>query len=93
MERGNLIHKLAEDYTLGKIKKLPPELRYYDNQFAELKKSKPQVEQTWAFTKPPHPWRGQPNPLSSLPMLGHASRASRRSRPAPCVSGRSGSQA
>lgn len=51
MERGNLIHKLAEDYTLGKIKKLPPELQRFKDQFTELKKSKPMVEQTWAFTK------------------------------------------
>lgn len=49
LERGNIIHKLAEDYTLGKIKKLPPELAKFKDQFAELKKSKPQVEQTWAF--------------------------------------------
>lgn len=51
MERGNLIHKLAEDFTLGKIKKLPPELLRFKDQFMELKKSKPEVEKTWAFTK------------------------------------------
>jgi hypothetical protein len=51
MERGILIHKLAEDYTTGKIKKIPPELLKFKDQFAELKKSKPIVEQTWAFTK------------------------------------------
>lgn len=51
MERGNTIHKLAEDYTLGKVKKLPPELKLFKDQFEELKRSKPQVEQTWAFTK------------------------------------------
>lgn len=51
MERGNLIHKLAEEYTLGKIKKLPPELAKFKDEFTELKKSKPVVEQTWAFTK------------------------------------------
>lgn len=50
MERGNVIHKLAEDFTTGKIKKLPPELKLFSDQFTELKKSKPQVEQTWAFT-------------------------------------------
>lgn len=51
MERGNLIHKLAEDYTLGNLKKLPPELAKFKDEFTELKKSKPIVEQTWAFTK------------------------------------------
>lgn len=49
MERGNIIHKLAEDYTTGKLKKLPNELQLFKAQFVELKKSKPQVEQTWAF--------------------------------------------
>ncbi len=49
MERGNVIHKLAEKYVLGKFKKLPKELALFKDQFAELKKSKPQVEQTWAF--------------------------------------------
>lgn len=49
MDRGNKIHKLAEDYTKGLIKKLPIELKLFEDQFVELKKSKPQVEQTWAF--------------------------------------------
>lgn len=51
MERGNTIHKLAEQYTKGIIKKLPAELKLFAEQFKELKKSKPQVEETWAFTK------------------------------------------
>jgi len=50
MERGNTIHKLAELYTKGEIKKLPPELKLFKEEFAELKKSKPIVEETWAFT-------------------------------------------
>lgn len=50
MERGNAIHKLAEDYTKGLIKKLPPELAKFKDEFAELRKSKPVVEETWAFT-------------------------------------------
>jgi len=49
MERGNVIHKLAEDYTLGKLKTLPSELGKFKDQFVELKKSKPLVEQTWSF--------------------------------------------
>lgn len=51
MERGNTIHKLAEDYTKGKIKKLPPELLRFKDDFEELKRSKPIVEETLAFTK------------------------------------------
>lgn len=50
MERGNTIHKLAEQYTKGLIKKLPPELKLFKEQFEELKRSKPIVEETWAFT-------------------------------------------
>lgn len=49
MERGNQIHKLAEDYTKGIIKKLPTELKFYKDEFAELKKSKPFVEESWTF--------------------------------------------
>lgn len=51
MERGNVIHKLAEEYTKGNIKKLPTELKLFKDEFAELKKSKPMVEESWAFTK------------------------------------------
>ena len=51
MERGNTIHKLAEGYTKGEIKKLPSELKLFAEQFTELKKSKPMVEESWAFTK------------------------------------------
>jgi hypothetical protein len=51
MERGNTIHKLAEGYTKGLIKTLPPELRLFENEFEELKKSNPSVEESWAFTK------------------------------------------
>lgn len=49
MERGNQIHKLAEEYTKGALKKLPPELRLFKDQFEELKKSKPIVEEMWCF--------------------------------------------
>src|SRR3990167_2871281 len=51
MERGNVIHKMAEDYTKGATKKLPQELARFKDEFAELKKSKPMIEETWAFTK------------------------------------------
>jgi hypothetical protein len=49
MARGTLIHKLAEDYTNGDIKALPPELKRFKNDFADLKKSKPACESQWAF--------------------------------------------
>lgn len=51
MERGNLIHKLAEQYVKGEVKKLPPELSRFKDEFKELKKSKPMVEESWSFTK------------------------------------------
>ena len=51
MERGIKIHQLAEDYILGKIKKMPEELLNFEEEFKELKKCKPMVEETWAFTK------------------------------------------
>lgn len=66
MDRGNMIHKLAEGFTKGlasvtvnfegkdqtcSTKKLPSELSKFAEQFAELKKSKPFVEETWAFTR------------------------------------------
>lgn len=49
MIRGEEIHKLAEDYTIGKLKKMPQELKLFKNEFELLKKSKPFVEQSWAF--------------------------------------------
>jgi hypothetical protein len=49
LDRGNLVHKLAEDYTLGKIKKLPEELKLFKGEFAMLKKTKAAVETTLAF--------------------------------------------
>lgn len=53
MARGNAIHKLAENYALGKIRQLPPELSCFTEEFAALRKVKKQliVEQQWAFDK------------------------------------------
>lgn len=57
MERGNVIHKLAEDYLKGKISRLPPELKAFAQLFKDLRKryrkviSKMTVEDTWAFTR------------------------------------------
>lgn len=50
MERGMNIHKLAEDYTKGIIKKLPLELKLFKDQFEELRNSHPMVEESWSFT-------------------------------------------
>jgi CRISPR/Cas system-associated exonuclease Cas4 (RecB family) len=50
MERGNAIHKLAEDYTKGLLKKLPVELQLFKEEFADLKKQKVKfVEEQWTF--------------------------------------------
>jgi hypothetical protein len=48
--RGTAIHKLAEDYTTGKIKTLPGELKAFATEFKKLRGLKPQVELQWAFT-------------------------------------------
>lgn len=37
MDRGIKIHKLAEDYVKGSIKRLPPELKRFANEFKILK--------------------------------------------------------
>lgn len=49
MDRGSAIHKLAEDFTGGKIKALPPELIKFKDEFKQLKKLKPRAEEQWAF--------------------------------------------
>lgn len=51
MERGIAIHKMAEDYVNGDLRKLPDELKLFKDEFKELKASAPMVEETWAFTK------------------------------------------
>ena len=57
MERGILIHKLAEDYIKGKLRALPSELVKFMNLFKALRalyKKKIRtmdVEESWAFTK------------------------------------------
>lgn len=50
MERGSAIHKLAENFTDGSVKKMPKELKLFDKEFKELKKSGAKVEENWAFT-------------------------------------------
>jgi len=50
MARGAEIHKLAEDYTNGKLRTLPKELALFKDGFARLRKEKVKmVEEQWAF--------------------------------------------
>lgn len=50
MARGEQIHKLAEDYTKGSIKKLPGELKLFKDDFTALKKQPAlYVEESWTF--------------------------------------------
>lgn len=53
MDRGNAIHKLAEDFIRLKQKKLPQELVLYKKEFAKLSRlgDEVKVEEEWAFTK------------------------------------------
>lgn len=62
MQRGADIHKLAEDYTRGKLAKLPPELKLFKQEFAFLKKIKADVEGQLAVTKDwlPAGWFSEP---------------------------------
>lgn len=52
LARGNHVHKLAEDFALGRLKRLPPELALFPDEFKELKKHKARlmVEQQWALS-------------------------------------------
>lgn len=49
--RGSQIHKEAEDYAGGALKKLPASLASFKDEFAKLRKLSPQLEQQWAFTR------------------------------------------
>ena len=51
MDRGTAIHKLAEDFTLQTIKKLPEELKAFKDEFMHLKKQGAIVEENWGFTR------------------------------------------
>lgn len=48
--RGEKIHKLAEDFVSGKLKKLPAELKLFSKEFAVLRKAKAVTEGKWAMT-------------------------------------------
>jgi len=68
MDRGIAIHKMAEDFTTGKLKKLPAELNAFAPEFKRLAKlhaKKPDVvsvEGEWAFNRDwaVVPWFGGP---------------------------------
>lgn len=49
MERGTAIHKMAEDYVKGVVKKLPVELKLLASQFKTLAKFKASAEEQWCF--------------------------------------------
>jgi hypothetical protein len=57
LQRGSDIHKFAEDYVKGTIKKLPPELKIYKDDFKEIitaikkKTITVDIECQWAFDK------------------------------------------
>lgn len=52
MQRGTDIHKMAEDFVLGRIKKLPAELQLFADEFKRLKAQKVKyVEESWTFKK------------------------------------------
>lgn len=52
MERGSAIHKLAEEYVLGRKRALPKELAAFGDEFRALKAQKfKTVEADWSFKK------------------------------------------
>lgn len=54
MERGTAIHKMAEDYARGTLKKLPKELAGFTDFFKLVRKYKDDIlatEDNWAFTQ------------------------------------------
>lgn len=61
LARGNAIHKEAERFASGQVRSLPTSLSQMKDDFKELKKAKPLVEQQWAFTRDWEPcdWFGR----------------------------------
>ena len=55
MDRGSEIHKLAEDYAMGKLAELPQELACFGEEFEILRDRKPSCELEWAFDNEWHP--------------------------------------
>lgn len=61
LARGNDIHKKAEKFASGQVRSLPQELGLFKDEFKDLKKAKPLLEQQWAFTRDWEPcdWFGK----------------------------------
>lgn len=51
LARGNEIHKLAEDVILGKLKKVPDELRPFEKELLDFRKAKATPEIQWGFDR------------------------------------------
>lgn len=51
MDRGSEIDQMATDFLQGKLKRCPPELANFQEEFSELRKSKNiTTQEQWAFT-------------------------------------------
>lgn len=62
MLRGDAIHKMAEAYVKGAIKKVPEDLLKFETEFKGLKAANPVAEEFWNFDlelKPTPPYQGQ----------------------------------
>ena len=59
MERGNVIHKLAEDYVKAKLDAVPPELANVADELNFLKDNFATAEESWGFRKS-WDWIGRP---------------------------------
>lgn len=59
--KGSVVHVMAEQFTQGKLKRLPAELATFKKEFVELKKKPTNEEQQWAFTEDwrPADWFGR----------------------------------
>lgn len=51
MRRGTRLHKTAEDYLTGRLKKLTPEFDLFVEEYKLLKQQGPRCEENWAFTR------------------------------------------
>ena len=50
-ERGNKWHKIAENFTLGKISGMPKELEKFAYEFRHIQKLKANAEEEWVVTR------------------------------------------
>lgn len=51
MDRGTAIHKMAEDYVLKKIARLPAELKLFKDEFKHLRSINAPAEEQWTFNR------------------------------------------